>query len=339
MSVITVRFWGVRGSVPAPLTPAQVEDKVVDAVEAALTSDELFDRPATTESIRAWVRGNLGFSERSTYGGNTTCVEVRCGDALIILDMGTGLRELGLGLLGETIKNKGLKGTIFQSHVHWDHIQGYPFWSQLYMPRERFDNRFDFYGGRGWDASLEEVLRGQMNPPVFPVDHRELEETSLKMKFATVFDGMRVELKDGAGNPIVVTARKLNHPQETYGYRIEYLGKVVTFCTDHEPYAGREPHRGLVDLARGADLFITDCQYTHDEYAGVGGKVQKFGWGHSFPEYIAQVADAAKAKKVITTHHDPQASDRRIEEIASAVEKMSSVATVPAYEGLVLNTE
>ena len=106
---------------------------------------------------------------RSTFGGNTTCVEVRCDDTLIVMDMWTGLRELGLGLMGETFKNNGLRGTILQSHVHWDHIAGYPFFPQLYMPRKRLDNQFTFYGGKEWDRSLESVLRGQMNPPVFPV--------------------------------------------------------------------------------------------------------------------------------------------------------------------------
>jgi len=339
MSTISARFWGVRGSVPSPVTNAAIEDKLVAALTQAVASREL---PAGPEEARRWIREKLAFKDRATYGGNTTCVEVRVGGELIILDMGTGLRELGLGLLGETFKNKGLKGTILQSHVHWDHIQGYPFWPQLYMPRTLVQNAFSFYGGRAWDKSLEEVLRGQMNPPVFPVDHLELEQTSLKMSFDTVYDGKKIEIDSyfDAMRPgpalVTVACRKLNHPQETYGYRIEYGGKVLVFCTDHEPYAGNEPPRGLLDLAKGADLFITDCQYTHDEYAGVGGKVQKHGWGHSFPEYIAQVASLAGVKKVVTTHHDPMASDAHIEEIAQAVEKMSGITTVPAYEGLVL---
>jgi len=334
---MTARFWGVRGSVPSPITNAAIEEKLVTVLQQAIQSGELPEGP---EEARQWIREKVPFRDRATYGGNTTCVEVRADSQLIILDMGTGLRELGLGLMGETIKSRGVEGTILQSHVHWDHIQGYPFWPQLYMPRAVFNNSFRFFGGRAWDKSLEEVLRGQMNPPVFPVDHVELEETSLKMSFDTVYDGKKIDiatyLHEHAHKTVRATARKLNHPQETYGYRIEHQGKVLVFCTDHEPYAGREPHRGLLDLAKDADLFITDCQYSHDEYAGVGGKVQKFGWGHSYPEYIAQVASMAGVKKVVTTHHDPQASDARIEEIAEAVEKMSGITTAPAYEGLVL---
>jgi len=338
MTTISARFWGVRGSVPSPITNLAIEDKLVAALTQAVASREL---PAGPEEARRWIREKLAFKDRATYGGNTTCVEVRVDGLLFILDMGTGLRELGLGLMGETIRNKGIWGNILQSHVHWDHIQGYPFWPQLYMPREAFRNEFWFNGGRAWDKSLEEVLRGQMNPPVFPVDHVELEQTALTMHFDTVHDGKRIKPFVEQDRPAdwkepLVIARKLNHPQETYGYRIEHGGKTLAFCTDHEPYAGREPHRGLLELAKGADLFITDCQYSHDEYVGANGKVQKFGWGHSFPEYIAQVASMAGVKKVVTTHHDPQATDARIEEIAEAVEKMSGITTVPAYEGLVL---
>jgi ribonuclease BN (tRNA processing enzyme) len=344
MTTMSACFWGVRGSVPSPITNAAIEEKLVTVLLQAILSGELPDGP---EEARQWIREKVAFRDRATYGGNTTCVEVRLGDYLVILDMGTGLRELGLGLMGETFKKKGLKGTILQSHVHWDHIQGYPFWSQLYMQRTLVQNDFSFFGGREWDKSLEEVLRGQMNPPVFPVDHRELELTSLQMRFDTVYDGKKILLLDeaehemlSAGIPVAkrnVVCRKLNHPQETYGYRIEFGGKVLVFCTDHEPFAGQEPHRGLVELAKGADLFITDCQYTLDEYDGAGNKVQKHGWGHSFPEYIAKVASVAGVKKVVTTHHDPQASDARIEEIAAAVEKLSGITTVPAYEGLTLS--
>ncbi|MEK7546382.1 MAG: MBL fold metallo-hydrolase [Patescibacteria group bacterium] len=337
MSALTVRFWGVRGSVPSPITNAAIEEKMVEVARKAIVKFKIRDGHVPDEEVLEWMRSSIPFRDRATYGGNTTCVEVRVGGELIILDMGTGLRELGLSLMGETRKYGGLKGTILQSHVHWDHIQGYPFWPQLYIPRTAVQNEFMFYGGREWDKSLEEVLRGQMNPPVFPVDHRELEMTSLKMNFDTVYDGKKIIISQlPEADRVRVTCRKLNHPQETYGYRIEHRGKVLAFCTDHEPYAGNEPPRGLLELAKDADVFITDCQYSHDEYAGVGGKVQKHGWGHSYPEYIAKVADMAKVKKVVTTHHDPQASDARIEEIAEAVEKMSGITTVPAYEGLII---
>lgn len=338
MTTLTARFWGVRGSVPAPVTNAAIEDKIVESIDLLLDKGGItMNNACDGDLVRERLRQHVPFAKRATYGGNTTCVEVRAGGDLIILDMGTGLRELGVGLLGETFKNGGLRGTILQSHVHWDHIQGYPFWPQVYMPRKLVDNAFSFYGGLDWNRSLEEVLRGQMNAPMFPVDHRELEQTGMRMAFNTVFDGKEISIPHSSGNgDIRILCRKLLHPQETYGYRIEYGGKVVAFCTDHEPYATDVPHRPLVELAKGADIFITDCQYTHDEFAGVGGKVQKMGWGHSFPEYVARVAQEARSKRVVTTHHDPASSDARIEEIAQAVTEMGGVPALPAHEGLVV---
>src|SRR5206468_2535106 len=161
--------WGVRGSVPAPLTGAKVQAKVAQALSIAMRQG----LPADEASIAAWMQEQLPFIARSTFGGNTSCVEVRCGEQLFINDMGTGLRELGVALLPEMFRSKGIQGHILCSHVHWDHIQGFPFWAQLYFPRTQFDNRFTFHGGLAWKKSLEEVLRGQMNEPVFPVDFEE----------------------------------------------------------------------------------------------------------------------------------------------------------------------
>lgn len=315
------KFWGVRGSVPSPLTPEQVRQKVREGI------------------LRSKEGQEIPFEVESTYGGNTTCVEVNCGDHLFILDMGTGVRELGNAQMGEIMKSKKLHGTILQSHVHWDHIQGLPFWKPLYLPRRMFDCKFDFYGGKQWDSQLDLVYRGQMNPPVFPVDLQELEQTSMNMTFKPIFDGWTAEFSDGKGVPgvtpngkIKVLARKLFHPQETFGYRIEYGGKALAFTTDHEPYAGGLP-KPLLELVHRADVWITDCQYSHDEYLGTAGP-QKMGWGHSYPEYIGQVAHEAKPKMVLTTHHDPEASDWHITELADQVESEGKIDTKAAYEGL-----
>lgn len=321
-----VKFHGVRGSVPSPLTPAQVEAKILAALK------ETIENPISSNVlIEDWLK-TLPFHQRSTFGGNTTCVEVRVGNELIILDMGTGIRELGMSLMGETIANKGLRGTILQSHVHWDHIQGFPFFPQIYMPRKQFDNSFTFYGGKDWDRSLDDALRGQMNPPMFPVDHRELEKTGMRMDFNTIWDGREFTSLNNNAN---ILCRKLNHPQETYGYRIEKDSYKIAFCTDHEPYAAL--HKPLIELVKGVDVFITDCQYTYHEYTGTKS-VPKLGWGHSYPEYIAEIAKEAKPKLIITTHHDPGASDLHITNIATEVEKLSGIPTMAAYEGLVLDT-
>lgn len=327
---MVVRFWGVRGSIPSPLTGSKVRAKILEAL--AIAKNDPSFMAATPESLGGWIDANLPFEVRSTYGGNTTCVEVRCGNTLIIIDMGTGLRELGTALMPQTLADKGLKGVILQSHVHWDHIQGLPFFPPLYMPQDVFENAFTFYGGKEWDANLETVLKGQMDHPVFPVLFGEIKHTGMEMEFHTIYDGWTVTL-ESENAPIVIKARKLHHPQETFGYRIEFDGRAFCFTTDHEPYGNDTIPVPLKNLAQDADLWTTDCQYSLDDYQGVNG-VQKLNWGHSYPEYISKVGRAARAKRILTTHHDPSASDRKISELARLVEMLSGIPTAAAYEEL-----
>ena len=310
---------------PSPLRPEQVRAKVQEALRLVKEGQ------------------HIPFEVESTYGGNTTCVEINAGGRLFICDMGTGVRELGKVQAGSLMAAKRadpaarpkLYGTILQSHVHWDHIQGLPFWAPLFFPRRAFDCRFEFYGGKRWDSQLDLVYRGQMSPPEFPVNLEELEQTAMDLRFQTIWDTWTRRFNDpnDLSDPgVQVLARKLFHPQETFGYRIEYGGQAIAFTTDHEPYAAGIP-LGLLELVNGVDVWITDCQYSHDEFEGVRGP-QKMGWGHSFPEYIAKVALAAKPKKVVTTHHDPDSDDYRVLALARQVEEISKIETVPAYEGL-----
>lgn len=318
-----VSFYGVRGSVPSPLTGKQVEEKIVKAIMSMKIDDGA--------NIKELVQ-KLPFNLRSTYGGNTTCVEVRTDNNLpIIFDMGTGIRELGKSMIPEIIGNSGINGIILQSHVHWDHLQGLPFWAPMFMSREKFNNYFMFYGGKSWESELEHVLQGQMSPPVFPINIEELRATAMKMEFFTIFDTWTKKIE----TELTIRARKLFHPQETFGYSISTQNVKLVFTTDHEPYASGIPN-GLADLVDGSDVWITDCQYTHDAYLGKKDGVQKLGWGHSYPEYIANVAKECGAKKVVTTHHDPASTDIEIEMIAQKVQDLSGVQTIAAYEGLVL---
>jgi len=323
-----ITFWGVRGSIPTPLTGQQVEDKIVQSTLAYLQNCE--EWCPTEDAVRTWMRKHVPRTTRSTYGGNTPCVQVQCGKELFILDMGTGIRELGNALMPETIKNRGLTGRVLQSHLHWDHLQGYPFWPHLYLPRAKFNTQFDFYGGHDWETTLEDVLRGQMSPPEFPVRHQELEHTGLSMKFHAVWDTWSETFSSPSGD-ITVMCRKLNHPQETYGYRISFGGHVLAYTTDHEPYAGGI-HQPLLEVVSGADIWIADCQYSKDIYTGAVGGVQHLGWGHSFPEYIAEVAWAGGVKRTFTFHHDPAASDEHILALAQQVEQLSGIPTSPACE-------
>lgn len=328
MSAIQVTFWGVRGSIPTPLTPIRTTRKIAEAI-FALKGGVV--PTGSVEEVEAWMKDSLPFNLRSTFGGNTTCVEVRCGDEIIILDMGTGIRELGKVLMPIIFKNHGLKVSVFLSHSHWDHIQGFPFFDPIYLTRE-LGVHIAFYGGTGWEAELANVLKGQMMAPYFPINLNQLMENGPFMEFNDIFDGKVVQLSDD----IRVTCRLLDHPQRTFGFRIEHYRAVLAFCTDNEPRDREVPDMKLVRLAQDADFLIGDCQYYKREYLGEGAPFQRYGWGHSYPEALAAAARKAKVKRIVTFHHDPTHTDQQIAELAEITARESGIEAVAAYEGLVL---
>ncbi len=332
-------FWGVRGSVPSPLTGEEVFQKVLAGVLAGRQLE--LDSDCTPEDIGKALRSQMPFEQYATYGGNTSCVELRIGEKLIIFDMGTGMRPLGSKLLTESFARKaqtgqGLRGTILQSHMHWDHIQGLPFFKPLYLPRAIVANHFDFFGGQSWQTTLEDVLQNQMEAPTFPVNFAAIKEVALSMSFNGVFDGWQHRIPTAEGSSILITARVLDHPQETFGYRVEFEDVVVVYTTDHEPRGHDIVPERLCKLVQDASVWITDCQYSHAQYCGRENGPERLGWGHSYPEYIATVARAAKPDKIFTFHHDPDADDKRVAMLAKTVQNQCGIPTFGAYEGLTL---
>lgn len=315
----TVRFWGVRGSVPSPLSPTDVETKVLHA--SAIMLDARHDGPR-----------EIPFEIRSTYGGNTTCVEVRCDGALFILDLGTGVRSLGDALLRASGRG-GLDAVVLQSHLHFDHLQGFPFFAPIYRTSPSRNVRLTVCGGVDEGLTPLQALSTLMRPPFFPKSLRALTAGHhLELEDAHVHDGWRRTFY-GTHKPVEVLARSLHHPQETFGYRLTCNGRRVAFTTDHEPYAGSAIPAGLRELVDGADLWITDCQYSLHTYEG-GRGIPRHGWGHSFPEYIAAVAREAGPKRICTMHHDYDADDREIASIARSVADLSGIRADAAFEGM-----
>jgi phosphoribosyl 1,2-cyclic phosphodiesterase len=259
---LTVRFWGVRGSIASP-------------------------GPHTVKT-----------------GGNTPCVEVRAGDSLIVLDAGTGMRPLGDRMLREGIR----ECTVLSSHLHWDHIQGLPFFVPAWVP----GHRIHVVGRRG----IAQALRAQMTAPCFPVS---LTDMKAELTFAEIEPGEPFSI-GGAS----VRAAALNHPGGVFAYRIEAGGRSVVYATDTEHYACPDPH--LVALARGADVLIYDAMYTDDEYSGRIGPT-KVGWGHSTWQAAVAVAEAAGVEQLALFHHDPQRSDEDVD----AIEALASKARPGAF--------
>lgn len=259
--------------------------------------------------VRFWgTRGSIPTPGRTThkYGGNTSCVEVSIDDTLFILDGGTGLRELGADLLRRP--QRPIVAHFLFSHMHWDHIQGFPFFSPAYVPQ----NSFFIYGTSTGDRRFHKLLSGQMRSDYFPVDF-----TELKSRIVAVDLGEGE--KDIGG--VRVRCFEQHHPGGSYAYSLEKNGHKVVYATDNEidqtlpdPDAieanlshPRTIPRELVDFCADADLLIADGQYTDEEYP------QRAGWGHPRATTVVDLAIQANAKQLAVYHHDPMQSDTDVE--------------------------
>lgn len=269
--------------------------------------------------VRFWgVRGSVAVSgaQVAGIGGNTSCVEVTSGDHRLILDAGTGIRALGDALVKG---GKPTHATLLFSHLHWDHVQGFPFFTPAFVP----GNELTLLGpGEHGDAELEKVLRKQMQPPSFPVT---LDTMRAKMTFGAARSGESRQV-----GPFSVTPFELPHPQGCLGYRIEADGKSFIYATDVELTLD-----GLTSpLARffeGADALCLDAQYTPDEYAGRGTMPRK-GWGHSTMIEAARIAQAVGARRLYLFHHDPAHNDDMVASMAEQARDVFPRAE-PAREG------
>jgi phosphoribosyl 1,2-cyclic phosphodiesterase len=270
--------------------------------------------------IHFWgVRGSIPVPGSTTaqIGGNTSCIEVRAGSEILIFDAGTGLRQLGNKLLGEL----PVVARMFFTHLHWDHIQGFPFFAPAFIK----GNRFDLFGARKISSTLTETLAGQMNFPNFPVS---LAEMGAQMNFHDLHEGEAVACGDA-----VISNAKLNHPGGVFAYRVDFGGHSMVIATDTEHYSCLD--QKLASLAEGADVLVYDAMYTPEEYQGSDELTARTGWGHSTFEKGIEVARAARVRKLVLFHHDPDHDDTFIHALEARA-RQSFPETYAAYEGMQL---
>jgi DNA-binding response OmpR family regulator len=259
-------------------------------------------------AVKFWgTRGSLPTPGAATlrYGGNTACVEVRDGDTIIMLDSGTGAREMGDALAKE-FQGRPLHVHLFVSHTHWDHIQGFPFFAPAY----RDGNQVDVFSLRGTGRDLREIFTGQMDSSYFPVSLKDMKS---KLSFVELNGQVQVGRAE-------VSHLFLNHPGVAVGFRINVGGKCLVYVTDHEVYTRmsgqHEQHdkldRQLNEFARKADLYIRDAQYTEEEYA------TRQGWGHSTWKDALESAHEAGVTQLALFHHDPGHDDTTMDGILSS---------------------
>lgn len=314
-----VQFWGTRGSLPASVTTEDIRDKVKTALEIAVEKGL-----GTETSIDGFIETELPFWVRGTYGTNTPCVEIRDGDDVIIFDAGSGLRDFGNNFLkthGFTVPRNF---HIVLSHIHWDHIQGFPFFVPIYLE----GTRITIYGCH---PEIRKAFSTQQSIPLFPV---ELKDLAANVSFEILSPG---EWHEIAG--FRVLAKEQNHPGRSFGYRIEKGGKAIIYSTDSEhKNESDETLKPFVEFFRDADLLIFDAQYTLADSWTV-----KEEWGHSNNVIGIELSQEAGVKHLVLFHQDPivrdQALDKLLEDsrrLASLLHEGGSIEVSVARDGMVI---
>lgn len=254
--------------------------------------------------VKFWgVRGSIACPtvNHVAFGGNTTCIEVSADGKTIIFDAGTGIRNLGHWLLRKNVAD----ATILLTHTHWDHINGFPFFS----PAFHRDRSFRLMAGASLPhGGLRQVMGGQMSRPFFPVP---LEAMRSKMEFEDFSAGDTFNLAPGTK----IRTAPLNHPDGATGYRVEHAGRSVCLITDTEHVPGK-PDERILSLIAGADLVIYDSTYTDAEFPS------RVGWGHSTWQEGVRLCRAAGARSLAIFHHDPEHDDRFMSQVETEARAM-----------------
>lgn len=284
---MNIYFWGVRGSIPTPLSPQQIQSKIMAAIQRAKPADleNAETRAKFVSSLPSWIFG--------TAGGNTACVEITHNNTHIILDAGTGIRAMGKA------RKCPDKYYMFFSHFHWDHIQGFPFFDHAFNPNlkleifSHYDNAEQYF----WDQMKEPY-----SPPSVP------KTIARNIHFNRVYENQEFEIEG-----IKVNSNKMRHPGDSYAFSFEADGKKFVYATDVElkstDYKLGEGGEGVF---RNADVIVIDSQYTVEEV------YRKENWGHSSFCYAIDFAVYWNIKKVYLFHHEPVYDDKKLNSILQA---------------------
>jgi phosphoribosyl 1,2-cyclic phosphodiesterase len=314
-----VRFWGTRGSLPVALDGGGVRQKVKQALQHA--GGRRFD---SEEAIERFIDTELDFPTRHGYGGNSACVDIVGGPDYMICDMGSGLRCLGQQLMKEHGPGKPQVYNFFMSHVHWDHIMGFPFFPPAYIPR----NTIRIHGCH---TVMEEAFRRQQSDPCFPVQWDQL---GADIQLVQLEPGQVYDI-----NGFRVRAHLQPHHGDSYGYRFEKDGKVVVYSTDGEHKLDSEAAtNAIVDFYRQADLVIFDAMYSLADMV-----TMKEDWGHSSNIIGVDLCLRAHARHLCMFHHEPIYDDAMLYNVLQETVRYEEIARQTyalkvsmAYDGLVI---
>jgi len=314
-----IRFWGTRGSLPSPINGARVQEKI----RAALA--KTIGRPLRDEAdLDAFLAKECVFAERSHFGGNTSCVEIDIGGSeYFICDFGTGVREFGNLMMATHGPSNPRTYHVLLSHLHWDHMMGFPFFIPAYIP----GNRIIIHGCH---KNMRAAFETQHSLPGFPVPFAALGAT---IEFHTLEPGVTYDIAGAKVRPMAQI-----HAGDSYGYRVEHEGRVFVYSTDSEhPLERADLIAPFVELFRDADLVVFDAMYTFAEAVSI-----KKDWGHSSNVIGIDLAQRAGVKHLVLFHHEPNSDDaavaaieaesRRFEQLTR--EGRPTLDITSAYDGL-----
>lgn len=313
-----VIFWGTRGSLPVSLTASDIRQKITSALNAA--NGKVFKNSAALSEFVA----SLPFIISGTFGGNSSCVEIITGGPEhFICDMGSGARPLGHSKITTYGALNPQTYHIFISHLHCDHLMGFPFFAPIYIP----GNRIVIHGCH---PNIESAFKSQMSAPSFPVDYSQ---AGAKIEFDIMTPGKTQYI---AG--INVTPRLQLHEGDSYGYRFDSIDRSVVYSTDSEhKLDSSSEHNDHVAFFAKADLVIFDAMYSLAEAVSV-----KADWGHSSNMVGVELCQAAKAKRLALFHHEPMHDDKQLARILSETRRLEEITrpghgaleVISAYDGL-----
>lgn len=320
-----IRFWGTRGSLPASFSAEKTRKKLLWAIKESRRKAFRSDK-----EIEAFIDARFPFALRGSYGTNTSCVEIESEEEYVLCDAGTGLRDFGNHIVHSAHGRKVKKPNtfnIFMSHLHWDHIQGFPFFTPAYIP----GNTVTIYGGHD---TLERAYVRQQEPISFPVPLRAMRAD---IRFQVLEQGKEYRVGD-----LKVEMIRQNHPGDSYGYKFSRDGRTIIYSTDneHKEEAYREDYPFL-DFFRDADVLIFDAQYDLIDAIHV-----KENWGHSSNIIAVELSVKAGVKHLCLYHNEPTMDDEQLDKFLDDTRRYLVMYAEGhplnislAYDGLVIDTE
>lgn len=312
-----VHFWGTRGSIPVSVTAPVIRAKIAAALAGSIGVDL-----SSPQKIEAYI-DTLGFDVAGTFGGHSSCVQVETGEPEhIILDLGSGVRPLGEAMLARFGPDAPQTYHVFLSHLHWDHIMGFPFFTPAYIP----GNRIVIHTCH---EQAEFALRRQHAAPSFPVDYELL---AAQIEYDLMQPGQTYEI---AG--MTVSAKQQLHAGDSYGWRLERGGKTLVYSTDSEHKLEHpDEAQGFIDFFRDADLVIFDAMYSLADAISC-----KADWGHSSNIVGVELCHAARVKQLALFHHEPIYSDAQIARVLAETRRFEEITredhvlqVISAWDGL-----